>query len=87
MLTITKNTGITFSVAFLVGVGSFIWTSSQQVSEVRTQIEQNVQQIEDLKDSVSELETEGVTTQLKLTEIQTQLRGIDATLLEIKQKL
>lgn len=86
-LTITRSTMVNISVALLIFLGGALITATIQVQNVRNQVDNNAGSIGKLQERIGGLESDSVTTKVQLSDIQAQLRGIDANLLEIKQRL
>ena len=85
--TISQSTGIKVSITFaLMVAGALVsgvtWINMTQnnINELTAQTADNAARINKLQDDTNE-------AKLKYTEIATQLRNIDTTLVEIKQKL
>lgn len=86
-ITISQSTGITVSLTLIIMFAGAIFTSATWIADMRNRIT-DVEKTSDLNATdIATLKSESTTTQVKFTEIQTQLKGIDATLLEIKAKL
>lgn len=86
-LTISQNTGITFSVAFLIMLAGALITGTTWISSMQSRTEALEKSSIESKADIAKLKNESTQTQIKFTEIQTQLKSIDTTLLEIKEKL
>lgn len=86
-LTISQGTGITVSVTLVLMFAGAIFTGATWLSEMRNRTSNLELTSERLNADVSKLNTESTTNQVKFTEIQTQLKSIDTTLLEIKERL
>lgn len=86
-LTITRSTMVNISVALLIFLGGALITATIQVQNLRNQVDNNTGSIGKLQERIGGLESDSVTTKVQLSDIQAQLRGIDANLLEIKQRL
>lgn len=86
-ITISQNTGITVSFALLIMFAGAIFTIATWVGDTRHNTTQNTTDISSLKADVVKLQGSDTETKVKLTEIQTQLKSIDTSLLEIKERL
>lgn len=86
-ITISQNTGITFSLALLIMLGGALITATTWVSNTASQVHALEAKSNTQQSDIDALKAESVTTQVKLTEIQTQLKGIDVSLVEIKESL
>lgn len=86
-ITISQNTGITVSIALVLMFAGAIFTVATWTTDVRNITQRNKTDIVDLRNDVTQLKVDSTTSQVKFTEIQTQLKSIDATLLEIKERL
>ena len=86
-ITISQNTGVTLSITLIIMFAGAIFTVSTWVSDTRYNTAQNTRDITTVRADVVKLQTEGTDAKVKFTEIQTQLKGIDASLLEIKESL
>lgn len=83
-LTISQNTGITFSVAFFLMVAGAIVTGAVWVNTTQTRIDNAVASIKENRADINILKTSDTSNQIKFTEIQTQLKGIGVTQEELK---
>lgn len=83
-LTISQNTGITFSVAFFLMVAGAIVTGAVWVNTTQTRIDNAVASIKENRADINTLKTSDTSNQIKFTEIQTQLKGIGVTQEELK---
>lgn len=86
-ITISQNTGITFSVALLIMFSGAVFTVATWVGDTRHATQDNTRDISSLKDDVTKLKGSDTETKVKLTEIQTQLKAIDTSLIEIKNSV
>lgn len=86
-ITVSQNTGVTLSVALIIMFAGAIMTATTTFNRIDTRGKQNAETTTDLRERVTKLEAESNESQVKFTEIQTQLKSIDANLLEIKEKL
>lgn len=86
-LTIKRNTAINTSVAFLLMVAGALITATITFQNLRNQVYVNLQSINDLKASSSELQTDNIDAKVEFSKIQEQLKSIDANILEVKAQL
>lgn len=86
-ITISQNTGITVSVALMVMFAGAVFTVATWSTDVRRSTIDNTQSITDIKADVAKLQIESVDSRVKFSEIQTQLKSIDLSLVEIKERL
>lgn len=86
-ITLTKNTVITTSAAFLIMVGGALITATSWLLSVKTKAEANSSVIEELKTKSDRLEQENVNAKVEFSKIQTQLKNIEVNVLEIKERL
>lgn len=84
-ITISQNTGITFSVAFLLMVAGALISGAVWVANTQSHIDEVTRQVEVTRQDVEQLKSDTNDAKVKYAEIQTQLKSIDATLIEIKQ--
>lgn len=83
-LTISQNTGITFSVAFFLMVAGAIATGAVWVNATQTRVDNAIASIKENRAKIDRLEASDTSNQIKFTEIQTQLKGIGVTQEELK---
>ena len=86
-VTITQNTGITLSVALVVMLAGGLFTIATWVADQRNRLTITEGTVLNIRADVTKLQAESTDSRIKYTEIQTQLKSIDATLLEIKERL
>ncbi len=86
-ITISQNTGVTFSVAFLIMVAGALVTGTTWVAGMDNRTRSIEEHTTTNTQDIGRLKSESTTNQVKFTEIQTQLKSIDATLVEIKERL
>ena len=84
---ITQNTGIAFSVSFLLLLAGALATATMWVANMQNRVEAISSSVKESRSDIDQLKSESTITQIKFTEIQTQLKSIDATLVEIKDAL
>lgn len=84
-ITISQNTGITVSIALLIMFAGAVFTIATWTTDVRRTSLQNSTDITNLQADVVKLQAENIDARVKLTEIQTQLKNIDLSLIEIKE--
>lgn len=85
-LTISQNTGITFSVAFFLMVAGAISTGAVWVNNTQSRLDGAVASIKENREEITKLKTSDTSNQIKFTEIQTQLKGIGVTQEELKSQ-
>ena len=83
-LTISQNTGITFSVAFLLMIASALVACTLWVNTIQSRVDSSVLSIKENREEINKLKTSDTSNQIKFTEIQTELKGIGATQEELK---
>lgn len=86
-LTIKQSTGVTFSLIMLVMFAGAIATVFTWTADMRNRVTNAEGMVTILRADIVKLQNEGTDTKVKFTEIQTQLKSIDATLLDIKERL
>lgn len=86
-ITLSQNTGITVTVTLAFMFAGACFTIATWVGDTRHNTATNTQDIGNLKSDVTKLQSENIDTKVKLTEIQTQLKSIDISLIEIKERL
>lgn len=86
-ITLSQNTGITVSVALLTMFAGAIFTIATWSTDMRRSTIQNTQDITTIQADIIELRADSIDGRVKLTEIQTQLKNIDLSLIEIKERL
>ena len=86
-ITVSQTTGITVSVTLLIMFAGAVFTTATWIADIRNNVSDLQIVTERNRQDVASLKNENTSTQVKFTEIQTQLKGIDATLLEIKQSI
>lgn len=86
-ITITQNTGITISIALVIMLTGALFTLATYFADQRNRLTIVESAQVSLRGDITKLQTESTDSRIKYTEIQTQLKSIDTTLLEIKEKL
>lgn len=86
-ITIKQSTGFNISLIILVMAVGAIITFTTFISDIKTRSVDNKNKISDIERDLQGIHNETNDSKIKYTEIQTQLKNIDATLVEIKQKL
>lgn len=86
-ITITQNTGITLSVTFLIMLLGVTISTVTWFNLVNSQIKMLDNRTSDNASDILKLKTESTATQIKFSEIQAQLKNIEATLSDIKQRV
>ena len=75
------------TVGFALMVLGGIFTLGSSVSSFNSRIDESSRQIIELQEKSKQYEEDSLDAKVRMSEIQTQLKSIDATLVEIKQKL
>lgn len=83
--TITQNTGVTVSIALLIMFAGAVISATTWVTTTQSRIDGITKSVQESREQISDISKRTTSGELKFVEIQTQLRGIDAALLEIKQ--
>lgn len=86
-ITITQNTGITVSIALILMFAGAIFTTATWVADMRNRVSALENTTNTQSTYITKLQADSTTSQVKFTEIQTQLKSIDTTLVEIKERL
>lgn len=86
-ITISQNTGITMSLAFMIMIAGALITGVSWINTTQNRIDNLTISVQGQRVEINQLKTDSTNSQIKFTEIQTQLKSIDTTLLEIKDKL
>lgn len=86
-ITISQNTGITVSVALAAMFAGAIFTVATWAADIRNRVTATELTSTDNTTEIIKLQGQYNESQIKLTEIQTQLKSIDTTLLEIKERV
>lgn len=86
-LTISQNTGVTVSLALVIMFSGAVFTGATWLADVRNRISNIELTDAQQQTDISRLKSESTTNQVKFSEIQTQLKSIDSTLVEIKDRL
>ncbi len=82
--TITQNTGVTVSIALLVMLAGAVMSGTTWVNTTQSRIDSLAQSVKENRANIAELTKKTNESDVKFVEIQTQLKSIDTTLLEIK---
>lgn len=85
--TITQSTGITFSLALLLMLASAVVSATTWVTTTQGRIDNLALSVKENRENITNLTKKANDSDVKFVEIQTQLKSIDANLLEIKDKL
>lgn len=83
-MTITQNTGIAFSVSFLLMLIGAVITGAVWVVGTQNRIDNAVSSINKNTEEIAKLKASDTSNQIKFTEIQTQLRSIGTSQDEMK---
>lgn len=86
-ITISKNTGITVSAMMLIMIGGALVTATINYNDLRNSTKLNTSDIRKLQEENDKLEADNVTSKVEFSKIQTQLKSIDTSLVEIKSRL
>lgn len=84
-LTVSQNTGIAFSVGFLLMLAGALVSATIWVNSTQNRLDTLAENDRNQRVEIDQLKTDSTALQLGITEIKTQLRSIDTTLLEIKE--
>lgn len=85
-LTISQNTGITFSIAFLLMIAGALITAAAWVTTTQSRIDSTIASVKENRADINTLKASDTSNQIKFTEIQTQLKGIGVTQEELKSQ-
>ncbi len=85
--TITQNTGVTVSIALLLMLAGGVVSATTWVNTTQSRIDNVVAAAKENRENITGLIKKSNDSDVKFVEIQTQLKSIDSTLLEIKTKL
>lgn len=85
--TISQSTGIKISITFALMLAGALVSGVTWVNMTQNHISELTESVSSNRAMIDKLQSENNEAKLKYTEIATQLRNIDATLVEIKQKL
>lgn len=86
-ITLKQSTGFNISLVILVmSVGAVI-TFTTFITDIKNRSVDNRNRIVEIEQDINKMQAETNESKVKYSEIQTQLKNIDATLIEIKQKL
>ena len=86
-ITIKQSTGFNISLVILVMFVGAIIAFTTFISDIKTRSIDNRNRIVEIEQDINKMQAETNESKVKYSEIQTQLKNIDATLMEIKQKL
>ena len=86
-ITLKQSTGFNISLVILVMAIGAIITFTTFISDIKTRSIDNHNRIVEMEQDINKMQAETNESKVKYSEIQTQLKNIDATLIEIKQKL
>lgn len=86
-ITLSQNTGVTISLMFLILIGGAIASASTWVSMVNSKVDFLEKVTGDNASNIMGLQADSNASKVKYAEIQTQLKSIDTTLIEIKQAM
>ena len=85
-ITVSQTTGITVSVTLLIMFAGAIFTAATWIADIRNRTT-NLELVQTRhNDDITLLKADSVNSQIKFTEIQTQLKGIEALLIELKDR-
>ena len=85
--TIGRKTVITFSASFLLMLAGALVTATVTFNDMRNQIHQNQLVIQENKTRLAKVEQATNEAKVSFGEIQTELKNINLTMLEIKAQL
>lgn len=85
--TIGRKTVITFSASFLLMLAGALVTATMTFNDMRNQIHQNELVIQENKTRLTKVEQATNEAKVSFGEIQTELKNINLTMLEIKAQL
>ena len=83
-LTISQNTGITFSVALLIALCSALIASAMWVTTTQNRMDSAILSIKENREEISKLKASDTSNQIQFTEIQAQLKGLGFSQDELK---
>lgn len=83
----SDNTRVTVTVGFFILIIGGVFGTGSYVANLQNTVSANQVDITELQKAKEKSDEQALANQLRLTEIQTQLKSIDVTLSEIKQKL
>lgn len=81
----SDNTRVTVTVGFALLIIGAIFAAGMNISLYQTRVEASEKAIGELQQKQEKNEADNIQMQIKLSEIQTTLKSVDATLTEIKQ--
>lgn len=84
-LTISQNTGITFSVAFFLMIAGALISGASWVTTTQARIENTIASVKDNRAEINALKAQSNEQQIQLTEINAKTSSIDANVLELKE--
>lgn len=84
-ITVSQNTGITISVTLVIMFSGALFTGATWIADMRNRTA-NLELVQTRHNNdINALKSDSVNSQIKFTEIQTQLKGIEALLIELKE--
>lgn len=86
-LLLSQNTNVTTTIAFVVFIVGALATGITWINSTQNKIENMTEVMRDHDAEIGKLKTESTNSQIKFTEIQTQLKSMDITLVEIKESV
>lgn len=86
-ITLKQSTGFNISLVILVMAIGAVITFTTFITDIKNRSIDNKNRILELEQELVKINNENNESKVKYSEIQTQLKNIDATLIEIKQKL
>ena len=85
-ITVSQNTGITVSITLIIMFAGALITGTTWLTDMRNRTS-NLELAQTRHgDDINILKAESVNSQIKFTEIQTQLKAIEALLIELKDR-
>ena len=86
-ITLKQSTGFNISLVILVMAVGAVITFTTFITDIKSRSIDNKNRLNAVEEDLQKIHNETNDSKVKYSEIQVQLKNIDATLLEIKQKL
>lgn len=86
-ITVSRRTGITLSISLLITLAFALVSGAVWVEDLANRVQQNSIAIESVNQDYQQLQSDNISAKVQFSQIQEQLKSIDANILDIKARL